>query len=117
MTEISWRLVFLVPVVIAAATLAGGLRLIPADVARPWVVATSTSPGAASIAAAILLLVFTVVEAPEQGWGSAARLLSLVGVAALMARFVAIEQRSTSPLVRLGILRSGPLVRRPTSLR
>ena len=32
LTEISWRLVFLVPVVVAAAALAGGLRLIPADV-------------------------------------------------------------------------------------
>ena len=32
LTEISWRLVFFVPVVIAAAALAGGLRLIPADV-------------------------------------------------------------------------------------
>ena len=68
-------------------------------------------PGAASITAALLLLVFTVVEAPEQGWSSARTLLSLIGVAALMAAFVAIEQRSKSPLVRLGILRSGPLVR------
>ena len=32
LTEISWRLVFFVPVVVAAAALAGGLRLIPADV-------------------------------------------------------------------------------------
>ena len=111
LTEISWRLVFLVPVVIAAATLAGGLRLIPADVRAAVGRRDLDLPGAASITAALLLLVFTVVEAPEQGWGSARTLLSLVGVAALMALFVAIEQRSTSPLVRLGILRSGPLVR------
>jgi MFS family permease len=111
LTEISWRLVFLVPVVIAAATLAGGLRLIPADVRAAVGRRDLDLPGAASITAALLLLVFTVVEAPEQGWGSARTLLSLVGVAALMALFVAIEQRSRSPLVRLGILRSGPLVR------
>jgi MFS family permease len=111
LTEISWRLVFLVPVVIAAATLAGGLRLIPADVRAAVGRRDLDLPGAASITAAIVLLVFTVVEAPEQGWGSARTLLSLVAVAGLMALFVAIEQRSTSPLIRLGILRSGPLVR------
>jgi EmrB/QacA subfamily drug resistance transporter len=111
LTEISWRLVFFVPVVIAAAALAGGLRLIPADVRAAVGRRNLDFPGAASITAALLLLVFTVVEAPEQGWSSARTLLSLIGVAALMAAFVAIEQRSKSPLVRLGILRSGPLVR------
>jgi MFS family permease len=111
LTEISWRLVFFVPVVVAAAALAGGLRLIPADVRAAVGRRNLDFPGAASITAALLLLVFTVVQAPEQGWGSARTLLSLIGVAALMAAFVAIEQRAKSPLVRLGILRSGPLVR------
>jgi MFS family permease len=111
LTEISWRLVFFVPVVIAAASLAGGLRLIPADARAAVGRRNLDLPGAASVTAALLLLVFTVVEAPDQGWGSARTLLSLIGVAVLMAIFVAIEQRSKSPLVRLGILRSGPLVR------
>jgi MFS family permease len=111
LTEISWRLVFFAPVVIAAATLAGGLRVIPADVRAAVGRRDLDLAGAASITAALLLLVFTVVQAPEQGWGSSRTLLSLIGVAALMAVFVAIEQRSKSPLVRLGILRSGPLVR------
>jgi predicted MFS family arabinose efflux permease len=34
-----------------------------------------------------------------------------LGVCALLAAFVAIERRSSDPLVRLGILRCGPLVR------
>jgi predicted MFS family arabinose efflux permease len=59
----------------------------------------------------MLGLVYTVVEAPDVGWGSARTLLSFVGIAALLSAFVLIEQRSPNPLVRLGILRSGPLRR------
>jgi hypothetical protein len=66
--------------------------------------------GAVTMTAAMLLLVFTVVEAPEAGWASARTLLSFAGVAAILAAFVAIEQRTAAPLVRLGILRSGRLV-------
>ena len=49
-------------------------------------------------------LVYTVVEAPDVGWGSARTLLSFVGVGALLSAFVLIEQHSPNPLVRLGIL-------------
>jgi hypothetical protein len=58
----------------------------------------------------MLLLVFTVVEAPTVGWGSARTLLSFAGVAAILAAFVWIEQHTSTPLVRLGILRSASLV-------
>jgi hypothetical protein len=59
----------------------------------------------------MLLLVYTVVEAPDHGWGSIRTLGSLAIAAAIMATFVAIERRTKSPLVRLGILRSSSLVR------
>ena len=61
--------------------------------------------------AAMLLLVFTLVEAPNVGWASARTLGSFAGAAALLAGFVVRERRTPSPLVRLGILRSGSLVR------
>src|SRR5207249_2269192 len=67
--------------------------------------------GAVSVTAAMLLLVFTLVEAPTVGWGSARTLLSFAAAVALLASFVAHEQRTAAPLVRLGILRSGSLVR------
>jgi hypothetical protein len=67
--------------------------------------------GALTITAAMLGLVFTVVNAPMVGWGSARTLLSFARVIALLAGFSAIEQRTPRPLVRLGILRSGSLVR------
>jgi hypothetical protein len=67
--------------------------------------------GAVGLTAAMLLLVFTVVEAPDAGWGSARTLGSLLGVAAILGAFVRHELRTPSPLVRLGILRSSSLVR------
>jgi hypothetical protein len=67
--------------------------------------------GAVSITAAMLLLVFTVVEAPEVGWATGRTIGGFVGVAALLGLFLTIERRSVAPLVRLGILRSATLVR------
>ena len=59
----------------------------------------------------MLLLVFTVVEAPEAGWLSARTLAGFAAAAAILAAFVVHEQRAPAPLVRLGILRSSSLVR------
>ena len=73
--------------------------------------ARSTSPARSPVTGAMLLLVYTVVEAPDVGWGSARTIGSLIGVAALLAAFVAVERRTRPPLVRLGILRSARCVR------
>jgi Na+/melibiose symporter-like transporter len=64
-----------------------------------------------AVTAGMLLLVFTLVEAPDTGWTSTRTLAGFAGAAAILAAFVAHEQRASTPLVRLGILRSGSLVR------
>jgi MFS family permease len=111
LTEVSWRWVFFVPMVLALVTLCGAVRLVPDDGRPDRRVAGFDMAGAASLTAAMLLLVFTVVEAPAVGWGSARTVGSLAGTVALLAAFVRIERRSPAPLVRLGILRSPSLVR------
>jgi hypothetical protein len=103
--------VFLVPMVLALVTLCAAVRLVPDDGRPDRRVAGFDMAGAASLTAAMLLLVFTVVEAPAAGWGSARTVGSLAGTVALLAAFVGIERRSPAPLVRLGILRSPSLVR------
>jgi EmrB/QacA subfamily drug resistance transporter len=110
LTEIGWRWVFFLPVPVALATLVAGIRLVPRDVriARPS--RSFDIAGAVTLTAATLLLVFTVVEAPDAGWGSVRTLGSFAAVGAILAAFVAIERRTAAPLVRLGILRSAPLV-------
>jgi len=111
LTEVSWRWVFFVPVLMSAATLLGGLRLVP-DTGRPDPTGRRFDvAGAVALTAGMLLLVFTLVEAPEAGWGSGRTIGSLAGVAVVLLMFAAIERRSPAPLVRLGILRSGSLLR------
>ncbi|UQT60196.1 MFS transporter [Streptomyces durmitorensis] len=110
LTEASWRLTMLLPAPIAVIALIAGLKLIPRS-AREKNVGGYDVPGAVTGTAAMLLLVFTVVEAPEAGWASARTLLSFLAAAVLLAVFVRIELRTASPLIRLGVLRSGPQLR------
>jgi EmrB/QacA subfamily drug resistance transporter len=110
MTEIGWRWVFFLPVPVALATLLAGLRLVPRDSRSPRPSRSFDLAGAVTLTAAMLLLVFTVVEAPDAGWGSLRTLASFGVTAAILAAFVTIERRTAAPLVRLGILRSAPLV-------
>jgi EmrB/QacA subfamily drug resistance transporter len=111
LTEVGWRWVFLFPAPLALIALLAATRLVPDD-GRPERSATRFDlAGAVGITAGMLLLVFTVVEAPDAGWASARTLASLAAAAAILAAFVLHEQRTPAPLVRLGILRSGSLVR------
>jgi len=112
LTEIGWRWVFFLPAPVALVTLIAGWKLVPAD-RRVAVHASRAFDvfGAVSMTAGMLLLVYTLVEAPEAGWLSARTLGSFLAVAAILAAFVVRERTAASPLVRLGILRSGSLVR------
>ncbi|KAA2266624.1 MFS transporter [Solihabitans fulvus] len=111
LTEVGWRWTFLLPVPIALIALVAGLRLIPREHAEDRAVGGYDVAGAVTATAAMLLLVYAVVQAPSVGWLSAQTVISFVVVIALLVSFVIIERRTAHPLVRLGILRSGTLVR------
>jgi MFS family permease len=113
LTELGWRLTFLVPVVLTAGLIALATKHVPAGEERQAGLSARTFdiPGATLITGSMLLAVFTIVQAPTAGWGSARTLLSLAAAVALIATFVRVELRSSHPLVRLGILRSAKLRR------
>ena len=96
---------------IALALLAIGPRVIPHDRAAAFNRRRFDVPGALTLTTGMLLLVRTIVEAPDQGWASAQTIGAFALSGVLLSLFVAIERRSASPLVRLGILRSSSLVR------
>ena len=102
LTSADWRLTFLLPVPVAAIL----LFLIPRYIAkdRPYLGAKRQYdlPGAVLLTAGMLVLVHALVE--ERVWEG---LLALVALAA----FVMVERQTPQPLVRLGIFRSGSLVR------
>src|SRR3954469_15256570 len=66
--------------------------------------------GAVTITAALVALVYAVVEAPNTGWADVQTLGLLAASAALLALFAAIEARSAAPLVPLRMFRSRSLV-------
>jgi EmrB/QacA subfamily drug resistance transporter len=111
LTEVGWRWVFFLPVAVALVTLVAAVRLVPRGEDRPGARGAFDVGGALGMTAAMLLLVYTLVEAPDVGWGSARTLGSFAAAAAILGAFVLHEQRTPLPLVRLGILRSASLVR------
>jgi len=66
--------------------------------------------GAATITGALVLLVYTIIQAPEAGWAGARTIGLLAASAALVAIFAFVEARSEAPLVPLVIFRSRTLV-------
>jgi EmrB/QacA subfamily drug resistance transporter len=66
--------------------------------------------GAATITAALVALVYAVVEAPDAGWTAGQTLGLFAAAAVLTAVFVRIESRSAAPLAPLGVFRSRSLV-------
>jgi EmrB/QacA subfamily drug resistance transporter len=61
--------------------------------------------GAVSVTAGLSLLVYALVEAPDAGWGSAQTIGLLAASVAVLAAFVAIELRSSAPIVPFSIFR------------
>jgi MFS family permease len=111
LTTLGWRWTFLVPAPVALAIVVAGMRVIRRDEVAPVARRHFDLGGAVSVTAAMLLLVRTVVRAPDAGWGSGETLAGFALAAALLTAFVAIERRVERPLVRLGIFRSATLVR------
>ena len=109
MAGVGWRWTFLLPVPIALTALAAAFVLLPKD--KPAEGGGHDLLGAALSTGAMLLLVYTVVTAPEVGWASARTIASFLLVATLIALFVLTESRVRHPLIRLGILRKPSLVR------
>lgn len=101
---ISWRVVFLVNLPIAAAVLWIALRRVP-ESRNPGAVGLDLA-GAALATAGLGALVFGLIEAPQVGWGHPTVWAPIAGGAAMLGAFVAVELRSKHPMVPLRLFRS-----------
>jgi len=104
-SDFGWQWVLFVNVPIGLLAAAAAPRFVPAD-RLPQHRGGFDLPGALTITAALISLVYGVVKAPQDGWGSATTVGFLAAAAVLILAFVVIELRSSSPLVRLGIFRT-----------
>jgi EmrB/QacA subfamily drug resistance transporter len=100
---VSWRLVFLINLPLAAAAVYIAQRFVPetrGDTSRaidvPGIVALSVGLGA---------LVYSLIEGPANRWPTTTVAAAVLGVSALTV-FVFIENRSTHPMVPLSLFRS-----------
>jgi EmrB/QacA subfamily drug resistance transporter len=103
-STLGWRWVFVMNVPIGAVVLLAAVRLLPADRARDRRTGLDAS-SAVLATAGLLAVVFSVVEAPDHGWGSIRTLGGLAGGAALLAVLAAHERRARQPLVPAAVVR------------
>ena len=109
LTAVDWRWVFFAPVVIATLLLVAAVALIPREAPAAGRGGGFDVAGTATLTGAMLLLVVSVVRAPETPLAVTA--VTFAASAALLAAFVVVQRRSAAPLLRLGILRSAALLR------
>jgi EmrB/QacA subfamily drug resistance transporter len=105
---ISWEWIFFVNLPIAALALA----LVPRYVRESRADGLARhfdAWGAVTVTASLMFLVYGLTQSTNNGWSSVKTIGSLAAAGVFMAIFLAIEMRSHSPLVRLGIFRKRTL--------
>ncbi len=101
---LNWTWIFFINVPVGLAVIA----------LTPWLLQESTGlvqqrhfdlAGATSVTAGLMLLVYTLTRATEDGWSSASTLTLLGASLVLIAAFIAIELRSRAPLLPMRLFR------------
>jgi Major Facilitator Superfamily len=106
---LGWEWIFFINIPVALALLALSPKLLRESF-NPECVRCFDVAGAATITAALVALVYAIVEAPDVGWADPQTIGLLIAFAALLAVFAAVEGRSVYPLVPLRIFRARTLV-------
>jgi EmrB/QacA subfamily drug resistance transporter len=101
---VSWRWNFFVNVPVGIATVILAFRYVPESVAdlghRRF-----DALGATTVTAGLLTLVFGIVKAQTWGWGSLQTIAVIGSSLLILTLFLAIENRSKAPLIKLSIFR------------
>jgi EmrB/QacA subfamily drug resistance transporter len=100
-----WRWVLFINVPFSAVALVGAFLLLHPERVRAGRLANFDALGAFLVTGGMLLLVYTLVKAPDVGWGAGRTVAGLTGSTVLLAGFAFNELRVRNPLVPLSILK------------
>jgi EmrB/QacA subfamily drug resistance transporter len=101
---LSWHWIFLVNIPVGIGVFALGRALLPKGDGQAATGRLDVA-GALTVTAALMLAVYAIVNGNEVGWATGRTLGLLAAAAGLLALFLAIEGRISSPLVPLGLFR------------
>jgi EmrB/QacA subfamily drug resistance transporter len=99
-----WRWVMFVNPIACVLVLGGVLRVLSPDSARKRL-ENFDAVGALLATGGMLLMVYTLINAPTVGWGQARTIAGFAGALGLLAAFVINERRHRNPLAPLQIFR------------
>ncbi|WP_245557901.1 MFS transporter [Nocardia thailandica] len=99
---VSWRWTLLMNTPVAILALIGALAFLVRDVPVPRTGGYDL-PGALTVTLGLVAIVYGFTRAAEDGWTAGSTLFLLGAGAALLAAFVAVEARSSNPLLPLRI--------------
>ena len=100
---LGWRPMFLINIVLGAAGLAAGLRLLPRDAGDRAV--SIDALGSALLAACMLGLLFGLIQGSTDGW-TAAPAAALAAGAVFFAAFAQRQRTAAAPLIKPSLLRN-----------
>ncbi|MBV8217311.1 MAG: DHA2 family efflux MFS transporter permease subunit [Solirubrobacterales bacterium] len=101
---LDWHWIFLVNVPIGITVSVLAPRVLPASRA-PHAGGRLDAAGAVIVTAGLMLAVYAIVNGNQIGWLSSRTVGLLAGSVALLAAFVALESRASSPLMPFGLFR------------
>jgi EmrB/QacA subfamily drug resistance transporter len=105
---LSWPWIFYVNVPVGLAIVLLAPRFLPANRLGPSRRHFDVA-GATSVTASLMVLVYALTRATQDGWASVTTISLLVASAALVATFVAVERRAPAPLLPFRVFRGNTL--------
>ncbi len=105
LTAVDWRLVFLVNVPLAIATVLLTLSSVPDLKPLPGAVRKLDYPGVITFGLGVGLIVFGLTQGNGNNWGNPEVIASLIGAVVMLIAFVLIERRAENPLMDFRLFR------------
>ena len=102
---VSWRLIFIINLPLAAVVLAVAARHVP-ESRDPDVTGRLDIAGGGLVTVGLVGLTYGLIEGPASGWGRPVTLVALIGGVVLLAGFLLRERLASEPLLPLGMFAS-----------